>query len=94
MFWRTQIVNLIDSSCEKVPHVFIFSVAFREGLLDHNRFSGRVSTLLITHNFYRKAEREGGREREGVELMWVFATISDYLLPQQIPTGKYLLRRL
>ena len=30
-----------------------------------------------------KAEREGGREgeTEGVELMWVFATISEYLLP-------------
>ena len=49
-------------------------------------FSSRVLTLLITHNFYRKAERERERERErekdteGVELMWVFATISEYLL--------------
>ena len=29
-------------------------------------FSGRVLTLLITHNFYRKAERERERERERV----------------------------
>ena len=64
--------------------------------MDHKRFSGRVSTLLITHNFYRKAEREGEREgeTEGVQSMWVFATMSEYLLPLQIPTGKYLLRRL
>ena len=26
--------------------------------------------------------------------MWVFASISEYLLPLQIPTGKYLLRSL
>ena len=26
--------------------------------------------------------------------MWVFAMISEYLLPLQIPTGKYLLRSL
>ena len=26
--------------------------------------------------------------------MWVFATMSEYLLPLQIPTDKYLLRRL
>ena len=90
MFWRTQIVNLIDSNCEQVPHDFTFSVAFLEGLLDQKRFSGRVSTRSITHNFYRKAETD----REGVELMWVFATISEYLLPLQIPTGKYLLRSL
>ena len=51
-------------------------------LLFEKLYSGRVSTRLITH-FYRKAEREreGGREREGVGLMWVFAMISGYLLP-------------
>ena len=55
-----------------------------------------MSTSLITHNFYRRAERERGREgeTEGVQSMWVFATISEYLLPLQIPTGKYLLRSL
>ena len=26
--------------------------------------------------------------------MWIFVTISEYLLPLQIPTGKYLLRSL
>ena len=54
-------------------------------LLFEKLYSGRVSTRLITHNFYRKAEREGGRERERGSWIdvgicyneWVFATVAN-----------------
>ena len=59
-------------------------------------FRPRVNPFNNTQFLQESREREGGREgeTEGVQSMWVFVTISEYLLPLQIPTGKYLLRSL